>query len=96
MATQVKVFGQLGATGGPIAPGAVDGWSATFGGNADYGRSFWFEAHPLSGRPGTKQLEVRARRINESDGNRSFSCEVVNTGPSAAMYGLWVFWTDQP
>jgi hypothetical protein len=55
----------------------------------------WFEAHPLSGRPGSKSLEVRAKRINESGGGRDFSVEVANVGAATAMYGLFVFWTDQ-
>jgi len=94
MAKQVNTFGQLLGTGGPILPGATQGWWASFG-SADYGRSLWFEAHPLSGRPGSKSLEVRAKRINEAGGNRSFTCDVVNTGSATAMYGIFVFWTDQ-
>jgi len=96
-AKKVNVFRQLGATGGPIPLGGVEKWAVTFGGGDDnYGRSLWFEAHPLAGRPGSKSLEVRAKRINESGGRRDFSVEVVNTGAGTAMYGLFLFWTDKP
>jgi hypothetical protein len=94
MARQVNTFGHLLGTSGPVAPGAVEGWWASFGA-ADYGRSLWFEAHALGGRPGSKAFEVRAKRTNESGGNRSFTCDVVNVGAAPAMYALFVFWTDQ-
>lgn len=92
MATQVRTFGFLIGTGGPVGPGGSQGWWATAG--TVYGRTLWFEAHPLAGPPGSKSFEVRHKRANESGGNRTFTCSVVNVGSVTASYALFAFFTD--
>jgi hypothetical protein len=89
----VQVNGVFSVISGPLPPGEVEGWVTTFGGGNAYGRSVWFEAHPIGIEQGLQRLEVRNIAFNVS-GSPSITCEVINTGTVATWYGLRTFWTD--
>jgi hypothetical protein len=97
MASQVKVWAELTATGVDVAPGSTQYWQTT-GTAAEYGRMVSYVAQPLRlvGASGKNEFEVKdVSHQVDGAGVRRVLLQVTSKGTnSEGSYGLFIVFTD--